>query len=121
MKELLLPVKEICNIYSIHKSVFYRIVSYYNVKAIDSNYNKLYNFYEINNYITKINEVNIRMTLYLKKKQVAEMLNVCTKTVENLLKRDSRFPKPICIGIGNKTFRWSKYELDNYIEQCKVA
>lgn len=114
-------VSEICEAYSINRSVFYRIMSRYNIKSTDIDYNKYYNFYQIDYYITNMNTGNMCMKEYLKRKQVAEMLNVCTKTIDNYIKCDNRFPKPINIGIGNRTFRWLKSEIDDYIGQCKAV
>ena len=51
----------------------------------------------------------------LKRKQVAEMLGVCTKTMDRYLKLDRDFPQPCKIGFGGSTFRWVEAEVEHYV------
>ena len=52
----------------------------------------------------------------LKRKQVAAMLGVCTKTMDRYLKSDPDFPQPCLIGTGGGTFRWIEAEVEQYVE-----
>lgn len=54
---------------------------------------------------------------YLKAKEVAEVLNVGTRTVYKWSKAPTgSFPKPLRLGDKGKTLRWKESEIPKYVE-----
>ncbi len=125
-QRLLKSSLELAEVFSVDRRVVNRLISLTKLPVRAERGCRLYDLEEAIEAFIEEKEAERAMSeigriRMLKRKQVAEMLGVCTKTVDKYLKLDSDFPKPCKIGFGGSTFRWIESEVESYAQSRRVS